>query len=299
MMPCLPYSIPISNQMSEHLQGKIIADIKCLNFYEGEYKLPTISFDNINQLIDQKIIKSNSNFIFVDNGWLCEFGYDFGFLRFYKDDVQHEVDEGKKLKTGGFIIKFIFKDKSCFYLILNGWTNRFNVRPVEPAIDTILFRNKYPLDVTDKEDFSFSNFKTWLNDKGRWSIIESCVLAKGAFDIKTSLMNYILWISSIHPKTKVSMLNEEEIKKIYDNTVKTINEYKAGIRNCRYVDIFGESMGEDDISITLFTSKNLNRLCPICNAPIDCISGGGTKLYFCPQCQKIKNKSSLDYYITS
>jgi hypothetical protein len=155
-------------------------------------------------------------------------------------------------------------------------------------MDTYLFRNKYPLDVNDKDDFTLGNFKKWLADKGKWSILETCALAKGAFDIQTSLMNYILWISNIHPKTKISLLCEDEIKCIYDNTVKMIDDYKSGIRLCGYVDIFGEAHNEDDISQTLMTSRNYKKPCPKCDTLIEYVSGGGTKLYFCPDCQKIK-----------
>lgn len=283
MQPSIPVSIPITSQIKPLLEGKTIRDIKCETYYKGDYQLPTISFNNTDKIIGYKIIKADSNFIYTDNGICAEFGGEIP--RYYKENTDIKIPE-KILKTGGFIVKFIFNDSSCLAMKLNSWVCRFKIRTADDP-DQYPFIRKYPLDICDKSDFNLVNFKQWLSEHKKASITEACVSVKGAFDMSISLMMYIFLISSVHPKTKIDKLSDDEIIKIYDNTKTVIDEYKSGIRCCEYIGLFGEKHEANENNI-LLNSNMMNVPCPLCGSPIDAVSGVGTKLYYCPSCQVLK-----------
>ena len=78
------------------------------------------------------------------------------------------------------------------------------------------FLPKNPVDVTDEEDFSYNRFRDWLLANPGLNIIESCATVKGAFRIDNPVMNYILLISKVHPRTKTRALSGEETRAIFD-----------------------------------------------------------------------------------
>lgn len=285
MMPAIPNSFFITKQMKEYIENKVIVDFTFNDLEKGKYNIFNITEEKTALFKGRKIVKANSNNIITDNGWLCEFGFSDGALRYYESGTECDHIHTNSPISGGVSLKFILNDVSILHLSLSGWSNRLDIRPVDPLIIAYPFRNKYPLEVEDKNDFTFENYRKWLADNDKTSILEAMALAKGATDIRTSMMNYILWQSKVHPKRKVNTLSDNEMNTIYDNTVKLVDEYMSEKRICSYTDIFGVKHGEDDETLTLFTSRNLSKPCPKCGTLIDCVSGGGTKLYFCPSCQ--------------
>ncbi|MDF2542415.1 MAG: formamidopyrimidine-DNA glycosylase [Herbinix sp.] len=285
MMPAIPNSLFITKQMKEYIEGKVIIDFTFSDLDKGKYNVFNISEEKTAPFKGRKIVKADSNFIITENGWLCEFGYSDGTLRYFESNEYCDINHTNSAISGGVALQFVLNDGSRLRLDLSGWSNRLDIRTVDPPDIAYPFRNKFPLEVNDKNDFTFENYKRWLSDHGKTTILEAMVLAKGATDIRTSMMNYILWQSKIHPKRKVNTLTDDEIRTIYDNTVTLVDEYITENRSCFYTDIFGIRKGEDDETLTLFTSRNLNKPCPKCGTSLEYVSGGGTKLYFCPTCQ--------------
>lgn len=254
MMPSIPNSFFIAKEMKAYIENKVIRDFTYEDLDIGKYYVFNISEEKTSQFKGQKIMKADSNFIVTDNGWLCEFGYSDGALRYYTNGDDCNNEHTNSLISGGVSLRLVFDDASVLRINLSGWSNRLDLRPVEPQVMAYPFRNKFPLDAGDKYDFTFENYKSWLASNGKTSILEAMVLAKGATDIRTSLMNYILWQSKVNPKRKVNTLNDDELHIIYNTTVNLINEYLEDKRTCFYTDILGIKHGEDDESLTLFTS---------------------------------------------
>lgn len=285
MMPAIPNSFFITKQMKQYVENKIINDFQFYELNRGKYNLFDISKEKTAPFKGGRIISADSNFIVTEGGWLCEFGYADGRLRYFENGSDYITPPPAKSQSGSVTLKFSLHDNSILRICLDGWCCRINIRCIEPMVSAYPFRNKFPLEVADKNDFTYENYRTWLENNGKMSILETMSLAKGATDIRTSMMNYILWESGVNPKKKTNKLTENEMRAIYDNTVKLVDEYLTENRICFYIDIFGQARGEDDESLKLFTSRSHGKPCPKCGALIEFVAGGGTKLYYCPQCQ--------------
>jgi len=285
MMPAIPNSLFITKQMKQYIENKTIKDFIFCDFNRGKYNLFDISEEKTASFRSGKIVSADSNFIVTDGGWLCEFGYADGGLRYFQSVDDVDDSPAPKSFSGGVTLKFMLHDGSMLRVFLDGWCCRINIRRIEPMVNAYPFRNKFPLEVADKNDFTYENYTKWLENNNKMSILETMALAKGATDIRTSMMNYILWQSGVYPKKKVNKLTENEIRIVYENTVRLVDEYLSGKRICFHTDIFGQACGEDDETLTLFTSRSHGKPCPKCGSPIEFIAGGGTKLYYCPQCQ--------------
>ena len=183
------------------------------------------------------------------------------------------------------ILTFCFNDNSCVTLVLYGWSTRFGIRKNDMGHVTIM--PKSPVEVTDDTSFTLDNFKKWLIDRGNMNIVENCSTAKGAFDIYNPVMSYILLISNIYPKTKTRNIADDEIEKLYCNIKNIVEDYKSGRRICEYIDIFANNIDSKN-DVVWLNSNMLGKPCPICGTPIDFTPCAGTKMYFCPNCQKIK-----------
>ena len=280
MQPSIPVSIILTKDIQDAVLGQVIQDVRLNCFNKGAYQLDTLSFGGIDQLVGQKVVKADANFIHTQEGLVIEFGYDNGGIRLYDKDKEPPTMK-KKPKTGGFSVTFEF-EHVCLIVFLNSWSCRFKIHTHEEQIV------KFPLDIISPIDFTLDRFHDWLNSRGNITIIDACATSKGAFDVYISFMNYILWMCGIHPKSKLKKLSKDEIKNIYNTTVKIIDDYKDGTLVCDYVDLFGNSVKENNNSLSLMTAKNYQKPCPKCGALIESVSGTGTKYYFCPSCQRLK-----------
>lgn len=168
-------------------------------------------------------------------------------------------------------------------IALSGWSCRFNIRKKDAAVK-YPFVTKYPVDLTDEEDFTPENFRNWLDTKKNAGITEACVTVKGAFDATVSFMNYVLWMTKTHPKTKVDQLTGKQIETMYETLKQLVYEHKNHIRTCEQTDIYDHPVLAKNPAV--MDSKRYKKPCPVCGEQTDFVSGGGTKFYFCPGCQK-------------
>lgn len=280
MQPSIPISIILAKEISNAVLGQVIQDVHLFCFNRGAYQLDTLSFEGIENLIGQKVVQANANFLHTQEGMIVEFGYDNGGIRLYDKNKEPPIIN-KKPKTSGFSVTFVF-EHVCLVVFLNSWTCRFKIHTNEEQIV------KYPLDITSPSDFTFERFNNWLKSRGNITILEACATSQGAFDVYISFMNYILWKCGIHPKSKLKKLSETEIRDIYNSIVKIINDYSCGTFVCEHVNLFGTSVKENNNALSLMTSKNYQKPCPQCGTLIESTNGKGTKYYFCPSCQSLK-----------
>ena len=93
----------------------------------------------------------------------------------------------------------------------------------------------------------------------------------------------ILFMSEIHPLRKANSLNEEEIRRIVQNTRKILRKaIRAGGTTIRS---YTSSLGVTGLfQLSLMAHKQ--DTCPVCNAPISRIKVAGRGPYFCKNCQK-------------
>lgn len=95
----------------------------------------------------------------------------------------------------------------------------------------------------------------------------------------------ILFLSRINPLTKAKDLTLEELSKIIDNTIitldKAIKEGGTTIRN--YTSEEGVS---GLFQNHLYVHTKVGQPCPVCETVIEKIKVGGRGTYYCPNCQK-------------
>ena len=97
----------------------------------------------------------------------------------------------------------------------------------------------------------------------------------------------ILFLSSVHPETKGSKLNDKELNSIITNSVsvldKAIEEGGTTIRSYT-----SEEGVTGMFQNNLYVHQREKEQCRICNSTIQKIRVGGRGTYFCPKCQKKK-----------
>lgn len=294
--PMFPRSIFNEKQLKSVLEGKTISKTSWERYYTGKYSWHGDSIQGFDELSGHTIIFADASYILTDKGVLIFYAYMDGGLRYFHEREEINLQKADKPATHGYHAKIFLDDGSCLGVNQYGWGTLFKVFKVDLGMidygrsgknGRYPFLSKSPIDINDEEDFTFNRFRDWLSDNPSANIIESCATAKGALRIDNSVMNYILLISKVHPRTKTRMLTDDEIRAIFDNTVKLIGEYKSGARICGHTDIFGNVISPDN-DVLWMTSAVLGSPCPVCGLPIEATPAAGTKMYYCPGCQVIK-----------
>lgn len=294
--PLFPRSIFIEKQIMPALEGKTIIKTSWEKYYTGKYSWHGDSVPGFDELPGQTIIFADASYILTDKGMLVFYAYTDGGLRFFDKGEAIDLQRATKSASHGYHAKIFLDNGSCLGVNQYGWGTLFKVFKVDLGeIDTqrVGKSGRYPflpknyIDVTDEEDFTYERFCDFLIKFPGANIIECCAAAKGAFRIDNPVMNYILHIARVHPRTKARLLTEGEIRAIFDNTKKLVVEYKSKTRVCEHTDIFGNFVPPDN-DIVWMTSAVLGKPCPVCGSPIESVPAAGTKMYFCPTCQVIK-----------
>lgn len=95
----------------------------------------------------------------------------------------------------------------------------------------------------------------------------------------------ILFNAKINPKTKMGYLKDKGLQTLYDSVKNTLNQmYLYGGRNTEK-DLFGNEGGYK----TLLSCKTIKKPCPVCGTGISRETYMGGNIYYCPECQVLKN----------
>ena len=294
--PMCPRSIFLEKQLKSALEGKTIVGANWDKHYTGKYSWHGDTIPNLEKLSGSRIIFADASCCITDNGLLVFYAYTEGGLRYYHNGEQIIIPSVKKSVTHAYYACILLFDGSCLGINQYNWGTIFKVFDVssekvnnkyESKNRRYPFILKSPIDITDSEDFTLEKFIKWLAANPGMNIIENCATAKGAFRIDIPVMNYILLISKVHPKTKTRALTDDEIQLIYNNTLSLISDYKSGFKVCRHTDIYGNIIEEQN-DVLWMNSKTLSTPCPVCGTLIEAVPAAGTKMYFCPSCQVIK-----------
>ena len=92
----------------------------------------------------------------------------------------------------------------------------------------------------------------------------------------------ILWNAKLHPKSKISSLNEKSLSELFKSIKYTLNEMAEKGGRDTEKDIYGKSGGYR----TVLSSKNIDMLCPACGGAIIKEAYMGGSIYYCSECQK-------------
>ena len=93
----------------------------------------------------------------------------------------------------------------------------------------------------------------------------------------------ILFTAGINPQTKLSLLSEGQLAKLYDSVKGVLRAMAEGGGRDTEKDLFGSPGGY----VTTLSSKTMGGLCPVCSAAIIRKAYMGGNVYFCPVCQPV------------
>jgi len=94
----------------------------------------------------------------------------------------------------------------------------------------------------------------------------------------------ILFNARIHPKTKMNLLSEQELKILFDSVKTTLRQMADQGGRDTETDLFGNPGGYR----TLLSKKTVGQLCPRCGGIIEKTAYMGGSVYICPMCQKVR-----------
>jgi formamidopyrimidine-DNA glycosylase len=97
-------------------------------------------------------------------------------------------------------------------------------------------------------------------------------------------MHDILFKARLHPKTKISAMDEGDVMRLYDSIMEILTLSRDKGAFAYEMDFFGQKGGYtmDDFLVGYKEGKP----CPACGETIVSIKTGGSASYICPACQK-------------
>jgi formamidopyrimidine-DNA glycosylase len=130
-------------------------------------------------------------------------------------------------------------------------------------------------------DFTFDAFKA-LVDRASPKLSLKALLAteQRIPGVGNGVLQDLLFLAKLHPKTKVSTLSESEWHTLYTTLVHTLTRMRDQGGRDTEKDLFGHEGGYS----TLLSAKTLQSGCPVCGTDLrkEAYLGGG--IYTCPTC---------------
>ena len=268
----LPEIHKLAGQMKNILSGKTIANItliqeKCANIPADEFQSRT-SGAKITDVYN----KGKWIFTSLDNGEhiFLSLGMGADILNFDNADNVPEKYQIKLLFTdgAGYTARFWWFGK--FLLVsANELASESNTKDI--AID--------PFD----KKFTPEYFSSLL--KGKKTQVKAFLMdQKNVGGIGNMYMHDILFRAKQHPQTKISEMNGDEIKLLYDSIMEVLNFSREKNAFAYENDFFGQKGGYTAEYFLVGYKENCP--CPVCGEKIILIKTGGTSAFICPACQK-------------
>ena len=134
----------------------------------------------------------------------------------------------------------------------------------------------------DKE-FSRDYFKSLLHEKTlKLSTKAFLATEQRILGIGNGVVQDILFNAKLHPKRKMSSLQEKDIDALYDSVINTLNKMREQGGRDTEKNIYGTDGGYE----TILCSKTYKNGCPVCHSEIRKEQYLGGSIYYCPNCQR-------------
>jgi formamidopyrimidine-DNA glycosylase len=268
----LPEIAKLAGQMRDTLRGKTLQTItllqeKCANIPSDEFQKRTKG-----SKIDDIRNKGKWILTTLSNGENILLSLGMGADILFFDNEKNEADK--------YQIKVLFSDDSG-YTARFWWFGKFLlVSDDELASEG----NTKDIAIDPFDDkFTFDYFSSIL--KGKKTQVKAFLMnQKNVGGIGNMYMHDILFKARLHPQKKISDMNGDEIRLLYDSITGFLNLSRAKGAFAYESDFFGQKGG--------FTTDNFlvgykeNQPCPICGETIVSIKAGSTSTFICPACQK-------------
>jgi formamidopyrimidine-DNA glycosylase len=268
----LPEICKLAGQMRDTLWGKAIKSVtllqeKCANLSESELQKRAVG-----ARIEDARNKGKWIVTVLDNGENILLSLGMGADVLYFDREENQADK--------YQVKVVFSDGSGF-TIRFWWFGKFLlVSNVELASEPNT--KDIGLDPFD-ERFTLDYFTSLL--QGKKTQVKAFLMdQRNVSGIGNMYMHDILFKARLHPKRKISDMDEEDIKRLYDSILDVLNFSREKGTFAYEKDFFGNKGGYT--TEYFLVGYKENKPCPACGETIVSIKTGSTTSFICPSCQR-------------
>lgn len=267
----LPEISKIAKQMKLELKNKKIKDLTFLQ--EKNLNIPINKFQKraIGSKINDVQNKGKWIHIFLDSNEniLISLGMGGDLLYFKNKETEKYQVKIDFDDNSGFTIRFWWFG-NVFLLTDNELTTNDRLKNI--AIDPF------------NEEFTYEYFRKLFFKKKR-QIKGFLIDQKQISGIGNMYIHDILFSARLHPQKKISNMEEEEFKILYDSIISILRSSKNKGAFNGEMDFYG-NYGDYSLDDFLIAYKE-DQPCPICGSTIEKIKTGSTSSFICPKCQKI------------
>lgn len=273
MMAELPEITKLAGQMNTALCGKAVNNIillqgKCANVTQDEFQKRVAGAKITNIYHKGKWIMTS-----LGNGENILLSLGMGADVIY---FENEKDEQEKYQ-----VKVLLDDGSG-YTARFWWFGKFLLVSDEDLASEPNTKD-IAIDPFD-EQFSRAYFTSLL--RGKKMQIKSFLMdQKNVGGIGNMYMHDILFKACLHPKKKISDMNEQDVTALYQSILDILNLSREKGAFSYESDFFGQKGGfsADDFLV----GYRENKACPVCGEVIVSVKTGSTSSFICPKCQKL------------
>lgn len=275
----LPEAKILAGQMDKEIRGKRVTAYHL----KGCERLQRIGFLNkdmksFDQLVDGEvesvISRGNAIRVRLNNGVNLLLNPEYGGEIFFHTS---ETMIPKK-----FHLRVDFSDATVLTARLTSMGGIFVMKDSD-LTRSYIFRRDFNPEVLSPmdEEFTFERFSKLLADNNR--ALKSVLVGKDAVvvGLSNSAFQDILYRARLHPKRKVSELNIDERRALYDSIRHLLQERIQLKGKDQFLDLYGNQGSYRPAMGPHMKQHN----CPVCGASIEKLSVGGGHVYFCPRCQ--------------
>lgn len=271
-MPELPEVETIKRQLNSRLKGKKISRVDV--FLPKFVKYPLEKFKEIVEGSKIKKVSRRAKLIIIE----LDSGY---FLIIHLKLTGQLIYNGEKSKHTHLI--YYFSDDGC---LIHNDLRQFGFVKVIPKkeIDDFLAKEKLGPEPLEKS-FTLKLFSELLKRRKGGKIKQVLMDQKFVSGIGNLYSDEILFFAGVLPTRKVSSLNKEEIKKIYQGIKKILP--LAIKRRGSSPDSYLDAEGKKGSYLSLVkVYQREGKPCLKCGAKIQRLKMAGRSAHYCPECQK-------------
>lgn len=272
----LPEIINLSKQMDETLKNKTITEIILAERSKSLIKQGMCNLDKKgDEILNSPIksIESRGKWIFIgfENKKFIVLGEIIGKFRYLEDEKDF---------PDNYQVIFKFKDGSV--LSFQSSLYAFLLATDKKGIDDHKYAGNIGPSSVENE-FTYNYFMEFLSKYENRAIKGVLNLQSEMSGLGNAYINDILYHAKIHPKSKVSSLDDSRRKILFETIVETMNYATKLGGSAKEYDLFGEEGG-----YTRLTDQKVKDLkCQRCGGKIEKMNVSGSASYVCPDCQKL------------
>ncbi|HHV96181.1 MAG TPA: Fpg/Nei family DNA glycosylase [Clostridiaceae bacterium] len=269
----LPEIVKLASQMRDTLCGKTMQSVTLLQ--EKCSNIPTDEFQK--RVVGAKIkeVRNKGKWIIIvlGNGENILMSLGMGADVLYFENEKNQADK--------YQVKVSFSDGSGFTARF-WWFGKF-LLVSDDELESEPNTKDIAIDPFD-ERFTLDYFSTLL--KGKKTQIKAFLMnQKNVGGIGNMYMHDILFKARLHPQKKISDMDENEIRLLYNSIIDILNLSREKGTFAYESDFFGQKGGYT-LDYFLVGYKE-NQPCPVCGEKIISIKTGSTTSFICPACQKV------------